>query len=299
MKVSRIELYEVQKTEYRKKLVETFKVFDKFCQDNKINYFATGGTLIGTVRHKGIIPWDDDIDVAMPLKDFQKFQTLKSQSLSLGYEIKDYNDAGYYLPYIKFMDANTSIWEVKEREYIIGVFIDVFPLFYTNDDLCENKTKIEKYKLLFSQYSAGYKQYHIRTLAEAILGLHLGTTLQWLRGFFYYRFIKRTLYCRFTDYHNELSSVHDGNCMINYSATYPVEKELFKKEWFEESILLPFEDTQIFVPAKYHEILSNLYGDYMTPPPVEQRISHHYLYFMDLDKRLTIDEIKRIKKNGK
>ena len=96
-----------------------------------------------------------------------------------------------------------------------------------------------------------------------------------------------------------LASTNSGDYLIYYYTSSPVELALYKKEWFEESILLPFEDTYISAPIKYHDVLTNMFGDYMTLPPVEQRVSHHYLYFFDLNKRLTIDEIKRIKKNGK
>lgn len=299
MEINRIELSDEEKSMYKDILIKTLKAFDKFCKDNNLTYFACGGTLLGAVRHRGIIPWDDDIDVVMPINDFQKLQSLKNKCTSSGYEIKDYNDEGYYLPYIKFIDRNTTIWEVKENEYVIGVFIDVFPLFSTNGNLAANYTKIEEYKRLFNRLSSGYKKYPLKTLIKAIMNLQLRNVYGWIKGLLYYKHFQIKMRQVFIDYHEKLASVNSGDYLINYFATYPVEKELFKKEWFEESTLLPFEDTQISVPSKYHEILNNMFGDYMTPPPVEQRVSHHYLYFMDLNRRWTIDEIKRIKKNGK
>lgn len=285
------------KEQFKQKLIDTFVAFDKFCKQHDIKYYAAYGTLLGAVRHKGIIPWDDDIDVVMPISDFKKLQMLKGNGIPSGYELRDYRDKGYYLPFIKFMDANTTIWEFKEKEFILGVFIDVFPLFNTNDDIIGNQSKVDKYKALFNNYSDGYMRYPISNLIKTVLGRHLRQTLNWMKGVFYCRSHKEKIYRRFVQYHNELASIEEGETLINYYAIYPVKKELFKKEWFSDIVRMPFENIMIDAPSGYHELLTCIYGDYMTPPPIEKQVSHHHQYFVDLDHRLTIEEIKQIK-NG-
>ena len=90
------------KKRYKDLLLQTYKVFAKFCADNGISYFAAGGTLIGAVRHHGFIPWDDDVDVYMKRADYDKFISLRDQLANTAYEIIDPSNNGYYCAMAKF-----------------------------------------------------------------------------------------------------------------------------------------------------------------------------------------------------
>lgn len=162
MSCNRIELTKTEFLAYRAKLIETFKAFDKFCEEHNLTYYAGGGTLIGAVRHQGIIPWDDDIDVLMLKPDYDRFLALKKQCKGTGYNILDYHDKGYYLPFAKFVDSNTSIWEMSQQQFVIGSFVDVFPLCITDDNEEENQYKVDCYKTLFNNYSNGIKSYYLK-----------------------------------------------------------------------------------------------------------------------------------------
>ncbi|KXB74135.1 hypothetical protein HMPREF1860_02125 [Prevotella amnii] len=111
----------------QKKLLSLFKEFTLFCKKNNLTYYAAYGTAIGAVRHHGIIPWDDDVDVWMPRKDYEKLLKLKTTLLKTNYEIINIENKGYYLYFAKFCNRNTSIIE-REGEPNIGLYIDIFPL---------------------------------------------------------------------------------------------------------------------------------------------------------------------------
>lgn len=118
---------------FKKKLIETFKAFDDFCAKNDITYFAAFGTAIGAIRHKGIIPWDDDIDVFMDWENYKKFLDLRSELAGTDYDIISRRNSDYSLTYAKFYNKNTTLWERVNRKYSYGVFIDVEPLGYVCD----------------------------------------------------------------------------------------------------------------------------------------------------------------------
>lgn len=279
------------KKRHKEILIETFKAFNKFCDDNNIKYYACGGTAIGAVRHKGIIPWDDDIDVCMLRDDYNRFIDLKDKCFGTEYSIVDYNDKGYYLPFAKFMNNNTTIWEREENSFILGVFIDVFPLNCTDNVHKENLEFQRKYIKAFTDYVMSLKNYSFFRLIkkQGLAGLKLYIKKMIFRS------VQSLLFRRFKKLDELIKNNKEGNYLLNYFTPYKVDKETFPKDWFQTQIEVPFEDTSIKLPNGYDMYLTQLFGDYMVPPPVEKQISHHYLYFMDLECRLSVDEIKRKK----
>ena len=108
-------------------LLTLFKAFIAFCHEHHLTYYAAYGTALGAVRHQGMIPWDDDIDVWMPRKDYDKLLSLRSHLNGTNYEIIDIKDKGYYLYFAKFCDRNSTIIE-REGEALMGLYLDIFPL---------------------------------------------------------------------------------------------------------------------------------------------------------------------------
>lgn len=291
--MKRIELTPEMTAAYKKSLLQTFKAFDYFCRKHGITYYAGGGTLIGAVRHKGIIPWDDDIDVLMLKEDYDKFIALKQECSNSDYRILDYHDSGYYLPYAKFVDANTTIWEVKEFPYVIGTFIDVFPLYHSYGNVNEVQLQVYQYKKAFFNYLLGIRAYSIKELLYNIKGKHLHDVLDWFKGVFYCKRNVNSLIEKFSSIEKKISALQEGEYLIHYYTTYSIKQELYKKEWFKDVVELPFEDMKILVPIGYHEYLVQMYGDYMTPPPIEKQVSHHYLRYIDLTQHLSMEQIKK------
>lgn len=279
--------------QYRKILLETFNAFDSFCKLHKIKYFAAYGTCLGAIRHQGIIPWDDDIDVMMSRTDYNRLCHLKCELNGSGYEIIDSTDIYYTQPFLKFSDANSTILELKDFPIVIGVYIDVFPLDDVDD--IEEARKLSKLKLkTFDRYRNGIRKMNVwhsfSLLAHGQVKTLIRESVYGLCGIFW----SNKFYQKYLDVEAVIQNKKGNKCMY-YGGFYKFEKELIDKSWLGEGLEVPFENTTIKVPANYNAYLSNLYNDYMTPPPPEMRYTHHMRYYTNLDKRI---DAKTIIKRG-
>lgn len=288
-----MELSGQEKIRYKEILCETMKAFIAFCEKHGLRYYACAGTCLGAIRHRGIIPWDDDIDVLMPRKDYNKFLGLKSSLAGSSYEIVDPSDDGYYLPFAKFVNTNTTIYEVKELPFILGVFIDVFPLdevggLDTAKILAKRRTKS------WNRYVSSFVHFAPSILFDYIFRCRFKSALHYVINAAFGRFYRERLYRNFVDVENAIQKQRGCKRMV-YGGAYGFEKELCDEEWFGEGVSTPFEDFSVTVPQEYDTYLKHIYKDYMTPPPVEQRVSHHNQYFVDLTRRWTLDEISTLK----
>ena len=277
---------------YKKKLLETFKAFDAFCKKNSINYFACGGTLIGAVRHHGLIPWDDDVDVWMLPEDFEKFCSFIGK-VGGHYDIMDERDENYWLLSLaKFVDTNTTLWEVEEYPCITGVYIDVFPLYECQSEIAlTQKRKHDKFELFFKR---SMRHYSSKKVLFTLIGGHLLQFWEIVQDILYYKSLHVFYKWKYDRFMAKAKTRH-GDKYVSYAGDYG-EGEIFEKKLFKETIQLKYEDMEITAPKEYDTILRQLYGDYMQLPPEEKRVSHHPHYFLDLDRRWTIDEIKEYKK---
>ncbi len=274
-------------TQYKELLLNTMKFLIALCEKHGIQYVATAGTVLGAVRHKGVIPWDDDIDIVMTRENYDKFLNLRN-SPDLGhYEIMDVCNDGYYLPYAKFCDARTTIWEVKTYPFVMGVFIDIFPIDEVSLDESESISLRSCYKKFFTQYQLSLRHYDLRCLRS------IRNIKSCVKSFLYSeRKTKEKLFAL-----ESAIKKCKGEYGMWYGSDLPFSRAKMKRSWVEGGIEVPFEDFKIIIPEDYDGFLKQLYGDYMTPPPEEKRVSQHFHYFVDLDRRLSIEEIKKIK-NG-
>lgn len=285
-----MELSLSQLEDYKRVLINTFKAFDTFCLENNLKYFGGGGTAIGAIRHHGIIPWDDDIDVCMIREDYNRFLSLKGKLDSSKYRIVDTSEKGYYLPFAKFIDSNTTLWEYEEKKCLIGVFIDVFPLDHTDG----NKAKIipfrEKYMANCVRYARGFEDNFCETSLKKLKSKNIKDTIYWLMNVLYYKPFHFFYKYKFKKNESIIRN-GKGNYLLNFYSPYPIERELFPAEWFQYQITLPFESITIKLPNGYDNMLSQLFGDYMKMPPVEKRVTHHSHYFCDTTKKWELNEI--------
>lgn len=267
---------------YKRKLVNVFAAFDRFCRDNNLNYSACAGTLLGAVRHKGIIPWDDDIDVMMPRQDYNRFIDMTlDKDMADGYSVMSaLNCKTYYLPWAKVIDKNTTLIEtVWNKDCPTGAYIDVFPV----DGTPRNKK-------LFRRQMKAFERHRHRGMILSVGYERADWRLK----------IKHTVYCWLFNRQKEflkadtIASRYDfneGRDVQVFSGGYG-DRELLDRSIFNEYIDLPFENITCRAVKKTEYYLTRFYGDFMQMPPEEDRKSHHDHYFIDLQRRLSEQELK-------
>lgn len=282
---------------FNKELITVYKKFKQLCESNHLQYFAYGGTCIGAIRHQDIIPWDDDIDILMPRDDYYKFLDLKNQLQDTEFDIVSYRDGGYYFPFTKFINKNTTIWEHSYNPYIIGAFIDVFPL-YTTDENIEEILKIEsKFRFLYGCAARSRDCFPLSRFLETIKAHKYRKVLGYLKSMLLYSDSDKYLKA-FEDFEKNINKL-SGDKVVSYcSCRYGFEKEIFQSEWFSGYETVPFADTYIRVPVGYDDYLRFVFGDYMKLPPIEKRVPDHHKYYVNLNEGLTIEEVRQRIKQG-
>ena len=256
------------------KLLEIATDFDKYCQENGLRYFISYGTLLGAVRHKGFIPWDDDFDVVMPRKDYEKLISIfkNNDKYTLQIANKDYPT-----PFSKLRCNNTTFIENipyrnKYKNIHQGVFIDIFPL----DNVFEEKIKA-KMQVLFSNI--------VITQSLVLRGYPKSHSSFMKRIFFVLAFILLPFNRLFIDF---IESANDKDCKYITSFYSEVRKVYLDKLDFENnSDRLDFENTSFPVFKNYKDFLSNMYGDYMKIPSQEQIDYKIHAKFVDLENSYT------------
>jgi len=280
-------------TEIQNKLLDLFKFTVSFLKEHDLKYIACGGTVLGAVRHKGFIPWDDDIDIYMPRGDYNKLLSLKNDLKQKDKDIVSiYTDNGYYLPFAKITDLNTTIWEWKELPFIIGNYIDIFPL---NGFDCSNEEIIKiqkKARKLFYAYQSTLTKDSFFNIFKHLYKGHSGQAVRTLQSFLPLS-SEKTLKS-FIEYEKKYMSGKGAKCVSQYQWLGRV----FQTSWFEDTIEVPFEDTTIVVPNEYDTYLTLLYKNWRIPP--KKQISNHFdiRYYLNFKERLTLEEVQERIKNG-
>ncbi len=285
-------------------LLRTMRDFSRFCDKAGLGWFMAFGAAIGTVRHKGMIPWDDDIDVYMPRPDYERLVAIvngvASDSSSLLHNGVIQGDEGSYsvigprvsqdywpFPYLKFSDNSSIIWEQEKYRCVTGVFVDIFPLDETDGDMARNDELKSHYHKVFGKYkrSGRYNDITMRNLIPSLLDAVL------------YRPRAAALKDDFCALDKAMASIH-GDHYITWAAISPSRKVCFPKEWAESWTEADFEGFKVRLPIGNDKILRSIYGDYMQLPPKYERISNHHQFFADFGKRMSVEEIDAAMKSG-
>lgn len=246
------------------------KEFIKICEENNLTYYMYAGSLLGTIRHQGFIPWDDDLDVIMFRDDFDKFKEIfmstPNEKLIL---LCNETEEEYFHLLSKLMLKDTLFEEnwVNQVNFNIGINIDIFVL----DDLSNNKFK-RNYQL---KKSFLYNKLLIMSMIR-LDDLPFLTKIVTHGGYYIlnlFRIKPRWLYKRCLIFLNKYRD-DNAKCVFDISATAKEYPQIFNKSKFKYVKKAKFEDIEVNVPGNYDEILKSLYGDYMQLPPKEDRYNH-------------------------
>lgn len=256
-------------------------VFGQFCEQYKLKYYLTFGTLLGAVRHKGFIPWDDDIDVTMPRPDYNRLMELleeKNNFFTKNIELKTPYCSNYQYPFCKVIDNTTFVHEkTMKKKYNTSVWIDVFPL----DAIPENRTE----SLKFSSTINTLRKYYFYTIEKKFSGKSLigkfkfNTVKTFCTPLFALLKMKTKL--------DKLAQKYDFYEAHNYSILLDPDgyKISLSKEDLQ-SVKVTFENHEYFTFKNYDKVLTDFYGNYMQLPPVEKRVCTHSLEAFKIEESL-------------
>jgi len=231
--------------------VEMLVDFDAFCRKNNITYYLAYGTLLGAVRHKGYIPWDDDVDVMVPRPEVERLKKLYTSS---NYKIIDTdNDPNYEFPYPRLVATKTF-----QKKGIIarthGVFIDI----YTIDACPVNGLALSEYRKKIEE---------IRK--KRWMWIRLRNKLYKYIPINRFPFVKKYTLAHRNIY---MSVPYDSSDVVHacYSSHIPLQKK-----WLSSKVEVEFENHLFYAPAQWDEVLTNFYGNYMQLPPIDHRRPYH------------------------
>lgn len=275
---------------YKEKLLGLFGKFIDFCDEYSLTYYCTGGTMLGAVRHHGFIPWDDDIDLFMMRDDYNKLISLQSELQKRGIRMEGLQSQDKFAVFLKLWDTGTTLWEIEEIPFVYGIFIDIFPLDYSDDSQEQFLSKYMKRRRLYILYQLSQMRFSVHAILSRIKQKDKKFIFRDFLSLFVPAFLQgyiRNLLIR----EDEKGWKQQGCFLASYYGDY-FEREFLKKEWFDDYILVDFEKLKVKIPKGYDGYLSQIYHDYMKLPPKEKQISHHYHYYLNLDQHYNMEQIK-------
>lgn len=266
------------------------RLLDRFvqvCDRYKLHYYLAYGTALGAVRHNGIIPWDDDIDVCLMRDDYEKLQLLPDEVWGNEFRLVSWkNDPKYRYHFLKLELLNTTVIEQFDPIYVGGVYLDVFPLDVVPLD------KEKAYKQALSVQNCYRKYYLLNALFPKNCTSIFHLLIYQVRHFLYtYQHIQDKWEKEASRYQSEPS----GKIVCFHSEEFGMP---MNSEWFGEGRMLDFEGKRYRVPIDTDSYLKYLYGDYLTPPPIDKRDGHSFLY-LNITERIAGTELIIVKKKVK
>ena len=240
--------------------LDLLKAFDKLCRENNLTYFAEYGTLLGAVRHKGFIPWDDDLDVGMMREDYNKLLKLAPGYFQSPYYFQNvYNSPQFICTFSKLRDDRTSAVEHPHLDagYHQGIFLDIFPL----DDVPDGQQyTTDHFRIITDLWRICLNP------SEYADSVNSGDRTPAMRPEFLNAVLQMPLSERFKLFESSVTEMNGKSKLCNdLTSIFCGAGTNRIKSWYDEIIDVPFEDTTIPIPSRYDLILEMEYGDYMKP----------------------------------
>lgn len=259
--------------------MELLAEIDNVCKTNGIQYFADYGTLLGAVRHKGFIPWDDDIDICMLRKDYQRFHEIALKGLPEGCHLASAYMANQWKePIIRITDGIRPPIEDKWQNkfhgcpYVVGV--DIFPL----DDMPEDQAEADVLSNAYGGLSALAELLRRGKTVEEV-----ETDIQIIEEYLNIEIERNgSILNQLMRIMDKIACLYQGNASQDIASLvyYSIKKEkIRRREWYADSILVPFENMEIPVPIGFEDVLQNLYGDWRQP--VRGGADHNYPFYKE------------------
>ncbi|MDD7281952.1 LicD family protein [Floccifex sp.] len=253
--------------------------FDEICQKHNLNYFLAGGTFLGAIRHKGFIPWDDDIDIGMPRKDYEKFCEYAKKELPNNLVLQNFEtEPNCGLVFAKIRKKGTTLSEVYSHHIDMsqGVWIDIFPFDNVPDDEQERnkmKNKVLFYKNLYI-IKCGYKNPKPDSTLYKIMYFICKIIVKFIS--------KDWLICKLKSLMTKYNDTQT-KYVYPYGGAYP-KKDMLEYDLVSHLEKREFEHHEFLTCSDYDKYLKQLYGDYMQLPPEDKRTSGmHNIYEINIE----------------
>lgn len=253
----------------QQKIIGNLEAIDRVCREHHLRYYLWAGTMLGAVRHKGFIPWDDDMDICMPRPDYEQLVAHWQEWLPEPYElISAETDPTYPYPFGKIEDASTTVLERPDFKFLEGVYIDIFPIDGAPADERERRRHFRKYKfwrhLLFLRGRDPFKH-----------GRGPRSWFPWLlHRLFSLKDLQQRVKKLMTKYDYDASDY-----VVDYDDGL---RGVLKKDILGTPQAYEFDGHQFLGVEHFDAYLTAKYGDYMQLPPKEKQIQHHF-YRLDLN----------------
>ncbi|MCM1220049.1 MAG: LicD family protein [Lachnospiraceae bacterium] len=259
---------EINTEELKRIQIDIILHIDAFCKKHNIRYFICGGTLIGAVRHKGFIPWDDDIDIMMLRADYERFIKLYSSMDDSIYHVYHHTlDEKYPYPYAKIDNSHTVFSEEIKESFALGVNIDLFPI-----DIVPENSRLQK--RMYEKVNLYMKLMTLKRLPTERRRGVLKNTILSIAHLLLRPISFRRLICELDKNARQYVNMESSLCGVAVWG-YGV-REINELSNYSKALYVPFEDILLPIPVGYDKYLRGLYGNYMQLPPEDKQVSHHH-----------------------
>lgn len=250
--------------------------FVEFCNEHKLLCYFCGGGCIGTIRHKGWIPWDDDLDFFMPREDYENLKLLWSNEQNERYKIsfsgEKMNDRNIFVTIRDSMTTYVKDYQ-EDLDIVHGIVLDIFPL-----DGYPKVNISRRFQMIFSMIATLFCSGIVPENHGRFMKFGAKFALRIVPKCFHYKVWK------FAERKMSKYKIKDSEYITELCAGPRYMKKKYNKEWFDSAVYMDFEKVRMPIPIGYHGYLTTAFGDYMELPPIEKRMSEHPFVTIDLNR---------------